>query len=61
MQERVAGYAAMGIPNIWLFEPVGDKLWVCTADSMTKATSGILSASGTEIVIPLDEIWADLV
>ena len=60
MQERVADYTAMGVPNIWLFEPETRQVWVCTTDSMTKVTSEILSASSTEIVIPLDEIWADL-
>ncbi len=60
MQERVSEYAAMGVPNIWLFEPETREVWVCTADSMTKVTGGVLAARGTSIVIPLDEIWADV-
>jgi Uma2 family endonuclease len=60
MQQRVADYAAMGVKNIWLFEPEERNVWVCTADSMTKVASGVLTAVGTEVSIPLDEIWADL-
>jgi Uma2 family endonuclease len=60
VRQRVADYAAMGVKNIWLFEPEERKVWVCTADSMTKVTSGVLTAVGTEVSIPLDEIWADL-
>jgi len=60
MKQRVSEYAAFGVPNIWLFEPEGREAWVCTADSMTKVTGGVLTAVGTKIVIPLDEIWADL-
>jgi hypothetical protein len=29
-------------------------------DSMIKVTGDVLSASGTDIVLPLAEIWADL-
>ena len=60
MRERVADYLAFGVPNIWLFEPEGREVWVCTADAMTKVTGSVLTAAGTEIAIPLDEIWADL-
>ena len=60
MRERVADYSAMGVPNIWLFEPEGREVWVCNADSMVKVTGDVLSASGTEIAVPLAEIWADL-
>jgi len=60
MKERVAEYVAMGVPNIWLFEPQDREVWVCTADAMTKVTSSTLVAQGTDIVIPLEEIWADL-
>jgi Uma2 family endonuclease len=60
MQARISDYEAMGVPNIWLFEPERREVWVCTASSMTRVTGGVLTASGTGIVIPLDEIWADL-
>ena len=60
MRERVSEYASMGVPNIWLFEPEGREVWVCTADSMTRVTTDVLTAAGTDIAIPLAEIWADL-
>ena len=60
MKDRIADYSAMGVPNIWLFDPERREVWICTADSMIKVTGDVLSASGTEIVIPLAEIWADL-
>ena len=60
MRDRVADYCAMGVPNIWLFDPERREVWACTDDSMNKMTGAVLTASGTGIVIPLDEIWADL-
>lgn len=57
---RVADYAAMGVPNIWLFDPESREVWICTKDAMTRVTEAILTASGAEIAIPLAEIWADL-
>lgn len=60
MQQRVADYAALGIPNIWLFDPERRHVWTCDADSMTRVTGETLAASGTDILIPLDEIWSDL-
>jgi Uma2 family endonuclease len=60
MRDRVADYSAMGVPNIWLFDPERREAWTCTLDSMIKVTGDLLSASGSEIIIPLAEIWADL-
>jgi Uma2 family endonuclease len=60
LKERVADYAAMGVHNIWVFEPEGREVWVCTADSMTKLSGNTLTAAGTDIVVLLDEIWGDL-
>ena len=60
LKEKVTDYAAMGVQNIWIFEPDGREVWVCTADSMTKLSGNTLTAIGTDIVIPIDEIWADL-
>ena len=59
-RDRFADYAAMGVPNIWLFDPERRAVWTCTGDSMIKVTGENLTASGTDIVIPLAEIWADL-
>jgi hypothetical protein len=50
----------MGVPNIWLFEPERREVWTCTEGSMIKVIGDALTASGTEIVVPLAEIWADL-
>jgi Uma2 family endonuclease len=60
MQERFNEYSAMGVPHIWLFDPERREVWVWTANAMTKITSGVLTASGTQIAIPLEEIWSDL-
>ena len=60
MWERLLDYSTMGVPNIWLFEPERREVWVWTANAMTKVTGGVLTASGTEIAIPLEEIWSDL-
>jgi len=59
-RDRIADYTAMGVPNICLFDPERREVWTCTDDSMIKVTGEILTATGTEIAIPLAEIWADL-
>lgn len=59
-RDRVADYTSMGVPNIWLFDPERREVWTCTNDSMIKVTGDVLTASETEIIIPLAEIWADL-
>jgi hypothetical protein len=53
MRDRVADYAAMGVPNIWLFDPERREVWTCTGESMIKVTGEILTASDTEIAVPL--------
>jgi Uma2 family endonuclease len=60
MRQKIADYVAFGVPNIWIFEPETREVWICAADSMTKVTGVILTAFGTEIAIPLVEIWDDL-
>lgn len=59
-RDRIADYSAMGVPNVWLFDPERREVWICTADSMVKVNGDVLNASGTQIAIPLAEIWADL-
>ncbi len=60
MRDRVADYLEMGVPNIWLFDPERREVWTWTYSAMTKVSGTVLTASETEISLPLDEIWADL-
>ncbi len=60
MRERVADYLAMGVPDIWVFDPERREVWTWTDNAMTKVSGDFVTASGSEVSIPLDEIWADL-
>lgn len=60
MKDRINDYAAFGVPNIWFFDPELRGVWICRPDSMHWMTEGILHATGTEIAVPLQEIWDDL-
>ena len=60
LQNRIDDYVAFGVRNIWVFDPGDRDVLVCTAEAMTKFTGDVLRAAGTDIEIPLAEIWADL-
>jgi Uma2 family endonuclease len=60
MKGRTDDYAAFGVPNIWFFDPELRDVWICRPDSMHWMAEDVLRAAGTEIAIPLQEIWDDL-
>jgi hypothetical protein len=50
----------MGVPEAWIFDPQTRAAHVCTADSMTEHTDGILKLKGSEIAISLEEAFQPL-
>lgn len=60
MRERVADYVAMGVENIWLFDPSSREGFVCTATEWKHPTDGVFSVSGSPIFVDMAEIFAGL-
>jgi Uma2 family endonuclease len=60
MEERVDDYLAMGVPNIWVFDPAKKRTWTVTpADGWREVMNGILRTENPAIEVPLSEIFAD--
>ena len=60
LQERIDDYLAMGVRNIWLFDPVRRLAWTVVNGSIEKLTDDEFSIPGTPIRIPLAALYAEL-
>jgi Uma2 family endonuclease len=58
MQERVTDYLNLGVPNVWILDPVSHRVYICGQGEFREPVGGVLEAQGTAIRIPLDEIFA---
>jgi Uma2 family endonuclease len=60
IQDRIDDYLAFGVPNIWVFEPTKPQAWVCTKHGLMVPEDGVLTVHDSPIVIPLQDLFADL-
>jgi Uma2 family endonuclease len=60
MQERVDDYVAMGVENIWLFDPVRRRAWTADANGIHPLTAPEFSVAGSAARIALAELYAEL-
>lgn len=60
MQERVDDYLSMGVQNIWIIDPVRRYAWIAQDGGLHKPVGDALTVSGTPILIPLADIYAEL-
>ena len=60
IEDKVDDYTALGVPAIWLFDPLKRQAFVCTPRGLLAPENGILAIPGTPIELPLQEIFADL-
>ncbi|MDQ2925893.1 MAG: Uma2 family endonuclease [Acidobacteriota bacterium] len=56
----LADYFAMGVPNIWLIDPIRRIAYIYNASGMQLVDSTVLAVPGTEIRLDLDDIFAKL-
>lgn len=56
MQERAEDYDSMGVPYIWIFDPVKKRVWTATSSGLQKVYSEKLDA-GPNISISLVEVF----
>ena len=60
LQERVTDYLTFGVPNVWVLDPSTRKAWVCDRSGFHEPQDEVLAAAGTEIAVPLRELFAEL-
>jgi Uma2 family endonuclease len=60
MQERFTDYIRMGVPNIWLIDPLSHRAWIITPDGSQTRVATEFTVPGTPIRVVLAEIFAEL-
>ena len=58
LQERLDDYLAMGVPNIWVIDPVSRRAWHIVPAGHLEALDGILRSADDEVAMPLAEVFA---
>jgi Uma2 family endonuclease len=59
-QDKVDDYSAIGVPAVWLFDPVKRRAFVCTREGFLPPEGGVLAIPDSPIQIPLKDLFADL-
>ncbi len=58
---RIQDYFAMGVPEVWIFDPQQRTVTVCTPGGSTiERASGLLELAGTPIVVDIAEVFSAL-
>ena len=60
MQQRIDDYLAMGVRNIWLFDPVRRLAWTVVNSSIQPLAADAFSIPGTAIRVPLAALYSEL-
>ncbi len=60
MRERVKDYLDFGIEHVWILDPAAREAFVCTRMGLNVPTAGQLTIPGTEVFLPLEEVFSAL-
>ena len=60
MQERVDDYVAMGVGNIWLFDPIRRRAWTADAQGIHPLHAQEFTIHNTPVCVPLADLYAEL-
>jgi len=60
MQSKAAEYSSFGVENIWIIDPEPRIAYLYTGSALEEVRSGELTVAGTEIRVPLSEMFAEL-
>ncbi len=60
MRERVKDYLAFGTEHVWILYPAEREAFVCTQNGLNILMTGQLLVEGTEIFLPLAEVFSAL-
>ena len=58
--EKLEKYASVGVPNIWLFDPMRKKAYTFSAHCLQEVTSDAVATADPVIRVALDEIFHGL-
>jgi len=59
-RRRAQDYFTMGVPEVWIFDPPTQTVYVCLPDSMTERKDGVLRLEGTPVELSLAEVFKAL-
>jgi Uma2 family endonuclease len=54
---RIKEYLDFGVPAVWLVDPEEKKIWIYRQTGMEEASGNTLRIEGTELELPLSEIF----
>jgi Uma2 family endonuclease len=60
IRKRAQDFFNMGVPEVWVFDPQTQTVYVCLPDSMTEHKEGVLRLAGTPIELSLAEVFRAL-
>ena len=60
MRKRCGDYLAMGVPEVWIFDPEERSAFVLTTDGMREQKSGTLTLRSVGVHLDLASIFAVL-
>lgn len=60
MRRRAQDYFAMGVPEVWIFDPQTRTAHVCLPDSMTEHKEGIIRLGIMQIELSVEEVFKPL-
>jgi Uma2 family endonuclease len=57
LQARLDDYIAMGVPNVWVIDPVTRRAWRITSDGHFEALDGVLRTADGQVNVPLSDLF----
>lgn len=60
LRKRAKDFFNMGVPEVWVFDPLARTAYVCLPDSMTEHQGGMLRLAGTPVELSIEEVFKAL-
>jgi len=60
IRKRARDFFNLGVPEVWVFDPPTQTVYVCLPDSMTEQKDGVLRLDGTPLELSLVEVFKAL-
>ncbi len=57
MNLRIQDYLDFGVPAVWLVDPQERQVWIYRRNGMQEARGNCIQVDGTDIEVPLGEIF----
>jgi Uma2 family endonuclease len=60
IRQKVDDYALMGVRDTWVIDPINRRTYLCVAGKFEEFRGDALEVAGTDISIPVADLWAEL-